>query len=106
VTYVNSNGALPLINGDENYSLFTASGTRVDGATVNMAAGAGRSFQRKDPCNTPGLAGSWTVAPGGSATPGAGAGAGCARGVAINEFSDALGTGNFVYEFVELHHDR
>jgi len=24
----------------------------------------------------------------------------------INEFSDALGTGNFVYEFVELYYDR
>lgn len=28
-----------------------------------------------------------------------------ARGVIINEFSDALGTGNYVYEFVELHND-
>jgi len=26
--------------------------------------------------------------------------------VVINEFSDALGTGNFIYEFVELHNDR
>jgi len=106
VTYVNSNGALPLINGDENYSLFNASGTRVDGATVNMTAGAGRSFQRNGPCASPSLIGSWTVVPAGSATPGAGAGIGCARGAVISEFSDALGTGNFVYEFIELHHDK
>jgi hypothetical protein len=24
----------------------------------------------------------------------------------INEFSDALGTNNFVYEFIELHNDQ
>jgi len=35
-----------------------------------------------------------------------GAGLGCGIGVVINEFSDALGTGNFVYEFVELHYDQ
>jgi len=26
--------------------------------------------------------------------------------VVINEFSDAAGTGNFIYEFVELHYDQ
>jgi hypothetical protein len=41
-----------------------------------------------------------------SATPGSGAGAGCAKGVVINEFSDALGTNNFIYEFIELHNDQ
>jgi len=38
--------------------------------------------------------------------PRAGAGTGCAKGVVINEFSDAEGTGNFIFEFVELHYDK
>ena len=49
---------------------------------------------------------SWTITGSSSGTPGSGAGAGCAKGVVINEFSDALGTGNFVYEFIELHNDQ
>lgn len=38
--------------------------------------------------------------------PGSGAAAGCAKGVVINEFSDAAGTNNFVYEFIKLHNDQ
>jgi beta-lactamase superfamily II metal-dependent hydrolase len=106
VAFLNSSGALPVINGDENYTLVNASGTTIDGQTVNMTAGGGSSFKRKDPCNNPALAASWTVTTSGSATPGSGAGAGCAKGVVINEFSDATGTGNYVYEFVELHYDK
>jgi hypothetical protein len=32
--------------------------------------------------------------------------AGCGKGVFINEFSGALGTGNLIYEFVELFNDN
>ena len=106
VTYVNSAGALPVINGDENYTLYNASGSKVDGRTTSMSSSAGQSLQRKDPCNQPAKANSWNVLPDTSATPGSGAGAGCSKGVVINEFSDASGTGNFVYEFVELHYDK
>jgi hypothetical protein len=49
---------------------------------------------------------SWNIGATTLATPGSGAGAGCAGGVKINEFSDAAGTGNYVYEFVEVHNDR
>ncbi len=95
-----------MINGSEKYTLYNAAGTKVDGATIGMASSAGQSLRRNDPCAAAGAAGSWTVGATTTATPGSGAGAGCAKGLVINEFSDASGTGNFIYEFVELHNDR
>ncbi len=106
VAYINSAGAIPQINGSENYTLNNAAGTRVDGPTVSMATGAGQALRRKDPCNAANQSASWNIGATTTADPGAGAGAGCAKGVVINEFADAAGTGNFVYEFVELHHDN
>ena len=106
VVYINSAGAFPVINGSENYTLYNAAGTLVDGTTINMSASAGQSIQRKDPCLAANLSSSWNVLASSSGTPGSGAGAGCGKGVVINEFSDALGTGNYIYEFVELHNDR
>lgn len=106
VLYFNSGDTLPLINGDEKYTLYNAAGTKKDGQTVSMDSAAGKSFRRNDPCNSPGKLSSWTVGAATTATPGSGAGAGCAGGVKINEFSDASGTGNFIYEFVELHNDK
>lgn len=106
VVYVNSAGAMPIINGDEYYDLYNASGTKVDGRTVAMTAGGGSSVKRKAPCLSSSSSGSWTVTASSTGTPGSGAGAGCAKGVIINEFSDALGTGNYVYEFIELHNDK
>lgn len=104
--YVNAAGAFPAINGSETYTLTNAAGTTIDGPTIATAAGASQSLRRKDPCQAAGLAASWNVGATTTATPGSGAGVGCAKGVVINEFSDAAGTGNFVYEFVELHNDR
>lgn len=104
--YLNSSGVLPLINGSETYTLKNSSGTTIDGPTIAMATSAGNTVQRTNPCGAAGTASSWSVSASGSATPGSGAAAGCAKGGVINEFSDALGTGNFVYEFVELHNDR
>jgi hypothetical protein len=106
VVYLNSGDLMPVINGSETYDLFNAAGTKIDGRTIAMGTSAGSSVQRKDPCLAPSTAASWNVVSASSATPGTGAGAGCAKGVVINEFSDALGTGNFIYEFVELHNDQ
>ncbi len=97
---------MPQINGSETYSLYNAAGTKVEGPTFGMASAAGQSLRRIDPCNSVGASASWNVGATTLATPGSGAGAGCAGGVKINEFSDAAGTGNYVYEFVELHNDR
>jgi hypothetical protein len=106
VVYINANGAFPQINGSENYTLRNASNTLIDGATISMASGANQDLKRNDPCLAAGTASSWTVGLTTTANPGSGAGAGCAKGVVINELSDAAGTNNFVYEFIELHNDR
>ena len=100
VTFVNSAGAMPVINGDETYTLSNASSVVVDGPTPAMATSAAKSMQRTDPC-----ASTWNVLADTSGNPGSGAGAGCGGGVKINEFSDASGTGNYIYEFIELHND-
>jgi beta-lactamase superfamily II metal-dependent hydrolase len=104
--YVNSAGAFPVINGSENYTLYNAAGALVDGTTISMSSSAGQSIQRKDPCLPAGTTSSWNVLASSLGTPGSGAAAGCGKGVVINEFSDALGTGNYIYEFVELHNDK
>ena len=104
--YLNAADTMPVINGSEAYNLYNAAGTKVDGQTVAMPSSGGSTVQRKDPCNSPSASASWTVTASSNGTPGSGAGAGCAKGVVINEFSDALGTGNFIYEFIELHNDK
>ncbi len=106
VVYLNAADALPQVNGSENFTLYNAAGTKVDGKTYSMSSAAGQSLRRKDPCNAAGTSGSWTIGASSTANPGSGAGAGCGKGPVINEFSDATGTGNYVYEFVELHNDR
>ncbi len=106
VVYLTTAGAFPQINGSENYTLKNASGTVIDGATISMASGANQDLQRKDPCTAANIASNWTISTTTAANPGSGAGAGCAKGVVINEFSDAAGSGNFIYEFVELHNDK
>lgn len=104
--YVNAAGSFPAINGSETYKLTNAASVTIDGPSIATASSANQSLRRKDPCQAAGLAASWNVGATTTATPGSGAGVGCAKGVVINEFSDAAGTGNFVYEFVELHNDR
>lgn len=99
-TFLNAAGTLPVINGDENYTLRNAALTVVDGPTPNMPTTAARSLQRTDPCSS-----TWNTVVEASANAGSGAGTGCGGGVKINEFSDASGTGNFIYEFIELHND-
>jgi hypothetical protein len=106
VTFINSGGTLPQINGSETYRLTDAANVTKDGATYGMSASAGQSLQRKDPCNTASAQASWNILASTAATPGTGAAAGCAKGLVIDEFSDATGTNNFVYEFVELHWDQ
>ncbi|HKS23962.1 MAG TPA: hypothetical protein VJZ76_14255 [Thermoanaerobaculia bacterium] len=105
VTYVNSADHMPQINGSETYTLKNSGGTTIDGATVGMDSGALKSLQRAN-CGAVGSAGTWTNVSASSATPGSGGLTGCGKGVFINEFSDAIGTGNYIYEFVELFNDN
>lgn len=97
----------PTINGDETYELRNASGVIVDGVTIAMQAGGGAGYVRTAGAPA-GQSTSWTktAVTVGTPTPGSGQGTSSTKhGVYISEFSDASGTGNFVYEFVELHFD-
>ena len=105
VVYINTADTMPQINGSETYTLKNASGTTIEGTTVAMDTSAGFDFQRAT-CGAIGTLSSWTHVAAGSATPGTGGLNGCNRGAFINEFSDAIGTGNFVYEFIELYNDK
>lgn len=100
VTFLNSAGAMPVLNGSETYTLRNALNTVVDGPSAAQPSGAARSVQRADPCGS-----TWNTVLESSANPGSGAGAGCSGGVKLNEHSDASGTNNYIYEFVELHND-
>jgi hypothetical protein len=106
VIYLTTAGAFPQINGSENYTLKNGSGTVIDGPTISTSASANQDLRRIDPCTGAGITSNWTVGVTTLANPGSGAGAGCAKGVVINEFSDAAGANNFIYEFVELHNDK
>ena len=106
VTYVNSGDTMPQINGDEHYTLYNAAGTKLDGRTVAMGSSAGEALQRTNGCGSSSKASSWARVASSSANPGSGAPADCGKGLYINEFADALGSGNFIYEFVELHTDK
>jgi hypothetical protein len=106
VVYVNSADTMPQINGSETYALLNSGGTTIDGITVAMASAGGESLRRSNGCGAANLATSWTRAASSTGNPGTGAPAPCGKGVYISEFSDALGTGNFIYEFVELFNDN
>ncbi len=101
--YINSKDSFPSINGDETFTMQDGAGKVVDGPTVAMGKPAVSNFQRKQPIGAANVAASWTV---GAAGPGVSKpGTGCAvggDGVFISEFSDAIGTGAFAYEFVEI----
>ncbi|GAC1432466.1 MAG: hypothetical protein NVSMB68_04940 [Thermoanaerobaculia bacterium] len=103
VVYIDGSGVFPQINGSENYTLKDATGATVDGPTISMASTANQDLQRKSPCLPASMRTSWNVLATTSANPGSGAAPGCAKSVVINEFSDAAGPGNYVYEFVELY---
>jgi hypothetical protein len=99
----------PSINGSESFELRDASGATVDGPTAAMGAAGGEDWQRSAGLPA-GQKSSWTVsasvAPGSGPTPGAFLSTATAKhGVFISEFADTAGSGNYVYEFVELHFD-
>ncbi len=109
-----SGGEFPTINGKqgkdatgETYRIANLSGGTVDGGTIPMANSGGQNLQRKSADAAAGVGASWAIAtPGPSATPGSGMTVtGNRAGLVVSEFSDATGSGNYVYEFVELYLD-
>jgi len=105
VTYINSGDTMPQINGSETYTLKDASNVTIDGPTFAQDASSGDSLERAN-CGSVGSAGTWTKVAATSATPGSNGLTGCSLGMFINENSDAIGTGNYVYEFIELFNDK
>ena len=100
VVYLNSAGAMPVINGDETYTLSDASSALVEGPTPALTSGYTR--QRIHATNDATLSGSWTSAAMASATPGSGGVGNGTAGLVINEYADA---GAYANEFVELYYD-
>ncbi|MFT5432134.1 MAG: hypothetical protein ACI9OJ_002832, partial [Myxococcota bacterium] len=96
--YINS--GLPSVNGDETFAIEDGGGAVIDGPTISVSSG--NNYQLNTPTGAPGAAGSWTTASAtaGNGTPGVATVA--PDGIRITEFSDASGTGNFIYEFVEI----
>ena len=109
VRYLDGGDQWPNINGSETFALRDASGTLVDGPTIGMSSSGSQTLQRGAGLPA-GDAASWTVrtsTPVSNATPGEGQTvAALPPGVYVSEFSDADGSGNYVYEFVEVFFDR
>jgi len=93
------------LNGSETYTLKNGA-TTIDGPTIAQSSSGGESIRRLSGCSAANLSSSWTRAASSTGNPGTGGPTPCNKGVFINEFSDALGTGNFIYEFIELYNDR
>lgn len=101
--YLNGDDKFPGINGEETFSLQDGGGKLVDGPTVAMGTGKFTAYKRKLPIGPAGDVASWL---GGVAGPEfVKPGTHCALGSEggyISAFSDALGTGAFNFEFVEI----
>lgn len=100
VVYLNSGGLMPVINGDETYTLSDASDALVEGPTPALTSGYTR--QRIHATNDATASGSWTSSAMSSATPGSGGVGNGTAGLVINEYSDA---GAYANEFIELFYD-
>ncbi len=103
VVFINSGDKFPSINGDETFSLVNAGGQVLDGPTVAHQTSK-KFFTRAIPVVAASGAAAWTNPA--TATPGAGQGIDSKpNGVYISEWADPTGSGEFAYEFVELHFD-
>ena len=96
----NPNSGIPVINNNEKFSIYRPPHVLEDGPTVKGATG--HCYQRTR-ASSPGSAGSWGEVDESQATPGSAALAGSDRGVFVSEWCDASGTGNYIYEFIELY---
>jgi len=103
VVYLDSGDALPIINGDETFTLRDPGGAVVDGPSVAMLAST--AMVRTDADAAASEASAWqsVETPNDGATPGSGDDVGGDSGVPyISEVADATGNGNFPFEFVEI----
>ncbi|MBN1268543.1 MAG: lamin tail domain-containing protein [Kiritimatiellae bacterium] len=104
VVFLNSGGVCPQINGAEMYTLLDDEDALVDGPSGQPLT-VGNTVQRTNTTADATLSSSWIMVSESLATPGTGALGDTTAGLVINEYSDATGTGNYIYEFVELYYD-
>lgn len=100
ITHASDATGVPQINGAETFEIRDAGGALVDGPTTAIST-LSRAYHRDDP-----EAADWTSIDT-SPTPGSGVEApdATASGLVITEANDAGGSGNYVYEFVEIYYD-
>lgn len=99
--FINSQDNCPRINGDESYVLRDSAGASVDGPTPVM--GEHENLRRIKASLAAGDAASWTIASDSPANADPGVTpADNLEAIYISEISDADGSGNFVFEFIEL----
>ena len=96
----NTNTGVPVINGGERWRIYNASDAPTDGYTVTGETGL--SYQRRRATSAGSMA-SWDVGSEYLATPGTTELGPDDHGVFVSEWSDATGTGNWAYEFVEIY---
>jgi len=96
----NTNTGVPVINGGERWRIYDPADQPADGFTVT--GDAGKSYQRTH-SGSAGSMSNWTVGSDSNATPGTTDLGPNDHGVFVSEWSDAYGTGNWVYEFVEIY---
>lgn len=100
VLYINSSDALPKINGDETFSLHDSTDLMIDSTSMGEPPD-GLVCIKRDSTNV----NTWQSVPASMADPGVYTGGGHNCGLRITEFSDTSGTGNYIYEYVELYND-
>jgi hypothetical protein len=93
------NSGVPIVNGGESWALVSPLGTVVDGPT--MAGQSGTAYRRING-GAASAAGTWSDAPAEDAAPGAASPPALGPGLQVSQWSDATGSGSFIYEFVEL----
>ena len=104
VIFINGDNSFPSINGDETFEIHDSSDNIVDGPS-GLPMESYSTVQRLHSTYDPTLAESWSINPDSFATPGSGAVGDGTAGLVINEFSDASGTGNWRYEYIEIYLD-
>ncbi len=102
--YIDTNGDFPSINGEETFELFDPTGISVDGPS-GLAVVEETTTQRTNTTADATFPSSWSSQPLTNATPGYGATGDNSAGLTITEYADTIGTGNYVYEYVELYYD-
>ena len=90
---------IPQNNGRETYSLYDSFGVLQD-TTMPRESNSDKCMQR-DSSNVF----SFALLPSSSASPGSFSGGGHGAGMVITEFVDTAGTGNYLYNFIEIYND-